>query len=146
MANAGALVSVNPEDILTRYEQGEMIPEQAKSLGVTHQAIYRFLLAKAPDKWREYQTARVMHEYEMAKKRCEEAPDALALARAREGLRAAQWELERLCRRLYGQDQPPASGNAVQININLRSADATTHRSNGQITVDGNTLEAQVTE
>ena len=50
----------------------------------------------------------------------ETASDALSLARARERVRAAQWELERTCRRIYGQDQPPAGVNAVQININLR--------------------------
>ena len=49
---------------------------------------------------------------------------ALTLARLRAceaQLRAAQWDLERVCRRIYGQDAPPAGSAAVQININLRN-------------------------
>ena len=53
------------------------------------------------------------------------ATNALDITRARERLRAAQWDLERVCRRIYGQDAPPAGVNAVQININLRSERAT---------------------
>ena len=56
------------------------------------------------------------------------AQTPLDLTRAREQLRSAQWDLERVCRRIYGQDQPPAGMNAVQININLRGDAATTHR------------------
>jgi hypothetical protein len=44
----------------------------------------------------------------------------LSLSRARERLKAAQWDLERVCRRIYGQDAPPQGVNAVQININLK--------------------------
>ena len=45
---------------------------------------------------------------------------------ARERLKAAQWELERLCRRLYGQDSVPADRlPAVRININLAAQQTT---------------------
>src|SRR6185437_16900705 len=55
------------------------------------------------------------------------------LTHAREVLRAAdteldhqKWLLERLIKRIYGQDAPPQGVNAVQININLkRGADQT---------------------
>jgi hypothetical protein len=47
----------------------------------------------------------------------EEAPDALSLARAREKVRSAQWELERLLRRLYGQDRE------INVNVNLDLGD-----------------------
>jgi hypothetical protein len=39
-------------------------------------------------------------------------------------LRSAQWDLERVCRRIYGQDVAQVS-QAVQININLRREHAT---------------------
>jgi hypothetical protein len=125
MAEAGALVAVEPLTILARYEQGEMIKDVAKSLGVSDKAVYRLLVNKAPDQWRDYQTAHAIKALEDATQKLETAADALELARAREQVRSAQWQLERLCRRLYGQDAPPASTQAVQININLRGSSAT---------------------
>lgn len=43
----------------------------------------------------------------------------LSLAHARERLRAAQWDLERVCKRIYGQDQLPSSVVPIQINIGI---------------------------
>ena len=40
---------------------------------------------------------------------------------ARERLKSAQWDLERVCRRIYGQDAP-AAGGRVSINISLDAA------------------------
>ena len=54
------------------------------------------------------------------------------LARARESLRSAQWDLERVCRRIYGQDAPPNAAQAVQININLRAHAAAIRRRMGE--------------
>jgi hypothetical protein len=52
------------------------------------------------------------------------AANPLDLARAREQLRGAQWDLERVCRRIYGQDVAQVA-QAVQVNINLRRESAT---------------------
>lgn len=158
---------------LELYDEGIEIEESAEQLGVPARTIHRWLASNSPDEWKQAQQGRAQADYEKARKRRQEAANVLEslkqtltdegvveaqdkqwrLAHAREVLRAAdteldhqKWLLERLIRKLYGQDAPVGSGNAVQININLRSADATTHRSNEQITVDGNTLEAQVTE
>ena len=53
------------------------------------------------------------------------------LAHAREVLRAAdteldhqKWLLERLIKRIYGQDQPANSGQAIHINIDFGAASA----------------------
>ena len=67
----------------------------------------------------------IRDEIEQAEKDMNEAPDALAVTRAREQLANARWMLERLQRSIYGQDLPAGAGNAVQININLRGAAAT---------------------
>ena len=49
----------------------------------------------------------------------------LSLSRARERLKAAQWDLERICRRIYGQDQAVDASGKVSININLGQSGAT---------------------
>ena len=89
--------------------------------------IYRKLLRECPEEWKEHQAARAIRILEEARDDMEnvsKTPDALSLARARERLRSAQWELERTCRRIYGTDVP-ASVAAVQVNINLRRENAT---------------------
>lgn len=89
---------------------------------------YALLLREHEAEWKEAQKARAMARLERAQHELKTAPDALSLARAREEVRAAQWELERLLRRLYGQDAPQQA-QAVQININLR-------RTNGELSTE----------
>ena len=68
------------------------------------------------------QVIKAMKRKEDAEDLMERADNALDLTRAREQLRSAQWDLERVCRRIYGQDAPPNAGAGVNININLRRA------------------------
>lgn len=119
------LRNVKPEDVLERYLAGENSPEIAKSLGVTKQALSFWLLNKAENEWKSAQLVRALERKDKAELLMESADNALDLARAREQLKSAQWDLERVCRRIYGQDQPPAGAGAVQININLRGEAAT---------------------
>ena len=108
------------EAILAHYENGASIYELASKLGVNNATLYRNLKKHKRDDWIDVTTARYEAEIESAEKDLKEAPDAIPVTRARERLAAARWKLERLDRRNYGQDQPVGSGNAVQININLR--------------------------
>jgi transposase len=135
------------------YEEGREIEDAAKELGVPSRTLYRWLTTNAVDRWHEAQKGRALADYESARKRrdqarttledlkqtleTEEVKDAAErnwrLAHAREVLRAAdteldhqKWLLERLIKRIYGQDAGSNAGSAVQININLR-------RSNGDI-------------
>jgi hypothetical protein len=111
-------------EALNRYEQGELMVDIALSIGLKGaEQIYRLLIAEVPDEWKSYQAARALRRLEDATRQLENAPDALSLARAREQTKAAQWELERLLRRIYGQDVPANLAQAVQININLRGAE-----------------------
>lgn len=114
------LGDAEPLTILRRYLSDESTKDIAASYGVTRQALGQFLLKHAEQDWKDAQVARALARKEQAEDMIESAGDALSLARARELLRAAQWDLERVCRRIYGQDGPPAGVNAVQININLR--------------------------
>ena len=121
MAQAGALATVDIPTILARYHQ-EPISQIAKSLGVSDVAIYLHVLKHNPEGWKDHQAAKALHELEQADRTLQEAPDALSLGRGREALRSAQWKLERVLKRIYGQDTVPTSSVPVQITINLRSA------------------------
>ena len=116
------LKDVDPKTILQRYLSDESTKDIALSYGVTSQALSGFLLRTAEQEWKNAQVARAIARKEAAEDQLDSNKplDALGIARARERLRAAQWDLERVCRRIYGQDAPPAGVNAVQININLR--------------------------
>lgn len=91
----------------------------APEFGISDVTAYALLLRDHQEEWKEAQRARALARLDRAQNQLKTAPDALSLARAREEVRAAQWELERLLRRLYGQDAPQVQ-QAVQININLR--------------------------
>jgi len=106
--------------ILSHYENGTSIYAIAEQLGVDNATIYRQLIKHRLEDWKEVRSARYHSLIEEAEKNMKEATDPLAVTRAREQLANARWMLERLQRKIYGQDQAAAGVNAVQININLR--------------------------
>lgn len=96
--------------MLERHEDGETIPQIARSFKISHQAAYKLLLTHCPLEWKASQIAKAMHAHECAKSEIErlkkskgDARAQVALACAREQLRSAQWELERLFADFYGQ-------------------------------------------
>ena len=120
------LKDIDPKDVLRRYLSDETGAQIAASLGVTRAALSLHMLKHAESEWKDAQVVKAMKRKEDAEDLLETATNALDLTRARELLRSAQWDLERVCRRIYGQDAPPQGVNAVQININLkRGADQT---------------------
>lgn len=123
------LASIESSNILARYHT-ETVADIAQSLGVSDVAVYLKLLKDKPDEWKEHQAAKALADYELAEKQMKEAPDPLSLSRARELVRSMQWKLERVCRRIYGQDQPPAGAAQVAIQINLRRSGATDQHEN----------------
>jgi hypothetical protein len=81
--------------------------------------------AEVEDEWREIQAARAEAALIRAEDGLETASDAIAVARTREQIKAAQWRLERLKRRLYGQDHHRTSlPVAIQINIGRSDQEA----------------------
>jgi hypothetical protein len=104
---------------LQSYGEGESIYRIANGLGVEHTTLYRQLIKHRETDWRDAKVSRALAELESAEDELKTASDALALSRARERCRAAQWQLERLMRRIYGQEQAQSVAS-VQININLR--------------------------
>jgi len=135
MASLPALRDADPKTILQRYLSDESTKDIAASYGITRQALGQFLLKHAEEEWKDAQVARALARKEQAEDEIERAGDALSLARARELLKAAQWDLERVCRRIYGQDAPTAA-QAVQVIINLRREGATNAPHNEVVEVD----------
>lgn len=130
---------VDPKVVLDRYLGGETGPQIAQSLGVTKQALSHWLCNVAEQEWKSAQFVKAYNRKEQADDLIETADNPLDLARAREMLRSAQWDLERVCRRIYGQDAPPASA-AVAININLRTQSGHT---NSQV-IDAEVIAADI--
>lgn len=111
------------DQAIERYGAGESVYKIAAELGVEHTTLYRHLVKEREDEWRDAKISRALAELEEAEEELKTGRDGLALTRARERCRAAQWHLERLMRRIYGQDSGLAKAQAVQININLRAAE-----------------------
>jgi hypothetical protein len=119
-------------DVLTRVLGEESTKDIAASYGVTRSALNQWLLANAETDWKTVQIIR-------AHKRKEEAEDeferislkiegadkeerdrlTLALSLARERLKSAQWDLERVCKRIYGQDVQADQLGRVSITLNI---------------------------
>lgn len=129
------LKNADPKAILDRYLQGETGPQIAQSFGVTKAALSYFLIKHAEDEWKSAQLIKALERKDNAETLMETADTALDLARARELLKAAQWDLERVHRRLFGQDQQASSTERVRISINVggRSQGATIDASTGQV-------------
>jgi hypothetical protein len=115
-------------DVLTRVLAEESTKDIAASYGVTRSALNQWLLANAEEDWKTVQVIRAHKRKEEAQDEIDTATDALSLARAREKLKAAQWDLERVCRRIYGQDVTPDQLGRVSITLNIGGDNATTHR------------------
>jgi hypothetical protein len=130
------------DDVLTRYEKGEQLPDIAKSIGMSERTLYRRLL-EDQDRWKAAQQAQAAQRYDFAKAMHAQALSdlnelrqqldsegitdgserkwRLAHVTAKEqawdrSVRSAQWELERLLKRLYGTDQQ-VSASHVTINL-----------------------------
>jgi len=129
----------DPNEVLNRYLQEETLTEIAESYGVTRSGLNYWLLKYAEDHWKDAQLIRALKRKEEAETELDIASDTLTLARARERLKAAQWDLEKVCRRIYGSDVPADLSSRVRITINVAPQE-----SNPQVTIDGET--GQVTD
>lgn len=127
-----ALRETDPKAILARYLSDESTKDIAASFGVTRQALGKYLLAAAETEWKEAQVARAIGRKESAEDELDQISAkiagadreererlALTVSLARERLKAAQWDLERVCRRIYGQDVTPDQLGRVSITLNI---------------------------
>ncbi len=101
----GRLANLNPQAILERYIGGETGTQIAQSLNVTRQALSWWMRVNTEEIWKQAQIVQAIELKDRAQEALALASDALALARAREELRSAQWDLERVYHRIYGAKQ-----------------------------------------
>lgn len=113
----GKLTEANPDDVIKRYLNGETSKQIAASYAVTRQGLGFYLRQHAPEPWKEAQIIVAIERKERAEDEIEVCDDALSLARAREGLRSAQWELERVFSRVYGPKQELAVTMDVRVQV-----------------------------
>lgn len=113
------------QSLIDRYLDGTSMQDLATEHGVTRPRLYQILLAKAPEDWRQAQVAHAVERLEEAKRGIDAATDALMLARARESARIAEWELERLLHRLYGQKQELTGKDGGPIQVQVMRVGAT---------------------
>ena len=133
------LKNLDPKEVLNRYLAEETTDEIAKAYGVTRAALSYFMLKHAESEWRDAQLTKALQRKEKAEDLMDKADNALDLTRAREQLRSAQWELERVCRRIYGQDVTPDQLGRVSITLNIGGGNATIAPHNGgTYDTDGN--------
>jgi hypothetical protein len=116
------------QTVLQRALNGERQSDIAQSIGIHQTALSQALLKYCEDEWKDVQVARAWANLEDAEQNLEIAADMLAIARARERLKSAQWQLERLHRRLFGQEQTNQAGQGtININIGIKRDTAVSH-------------------
>ena len=119
--NYGNLRGVDPKDVIKCYLADRLISEIATDYKVSRSALNQYLLRHAEEDWKEAQVARAITRKDAAEEAIDAASDPLALAKARESLKAAQWDLERTCRRIYGEERMQSETITPILNITIAS-------------------------
>jgi transposase-like protein len=123
-------------EVLQAYQQGEEVADLAPEYGVSDVTLYALLLRDHEGEWKQAQESRALANKARANKdlqdlreqlwQAEKAHDALSLARIREQVKLAEiqakraeWELERVMKRIYGSDVPQDGAGRVSITLNI---------------------------
>jgi hypothetical protein len=114
MGGLNPLAKADPKKVLLRYLADESTLDIAKSYGVTRSALNKWLRNVAEEEWLEAQCSRAIARKEKAEDALEAATNSTEIARAEKVLKGAQWELEKVNRRIYGQE-------TMNINLNLNA-------------------------
>jgi transposase-like protein len=113
------------KEVLARYEAGETIREVCKDYGVSHVTLYKRIIEDQEEYWKSLQVATSLARKEEAERELDTAPDMVTVARCTQRLKAAQWDLERVCRRIYGQEPAAVLGaGVINITIGINRGDA----------------------
>jgi hypothetical protein len=128
-------------EVLQAYQQGEEVADLAPNYGVSDVTLYALLVRDHEEQWKQAQVSRALAKRSRTTKDLEELRaqlrdknqegtetphDALSLARIKEQVKLAEiqakraeWELERVYRRVYGQDVPADASGRVSITLNI---------------------------
>ena len=107
--------TLDPREVLERYLSEPRTSQIAESYGVTRSNLVRWLREVVPDEWKQVQIVRALIFKEDGNEGLDNADNALMLARAREMVKSAQWELERLDSKNYGAKQEVTVVNEVRL-------------------------------
>jgi transposase len=131
------------QELLAGYAQGDEVAEMAKKYGVSDVTAYALLIRDHEGEWKQAQESRAVVRRDKATKDLQslreqlwkaegsieeqkQPLDLLSLARIREQVKLAEiqakraeWELERVFKRIYGQDAGPAAGSGLHISLNF---------------------------
>ena len=115
----GGLANFSTQDVIKRLIAGESTKDIAASAGVTRQGLAWWMRRRSEEDWRQALIVRALERKEQADEDLDAARDPLGLARAREQLRSAQWDLERLLTKLFGvkQEVTGKDGGPLQVQI-----------------------------
>ena len=133
--NYGNLRGVDPKEVIERYLDDRLISEIATDYKVSRSALNQYLLRHAEEDWKEAQVARAITRKDAAEEAIDAALDPLALAKARESLKAAQWDLERTCRRIYGEEREHGETITPILNITIANSEGSEQPRSIQVSV-----------
>lgn len=103
--------------VLERLRNGERPVDVAKDLGVSHVALYAFLLRNSPEEWKAISAGKALARIEQAEVDMDAATDQTQISKARESHRMGAWAAERVARSIYGETKNGAGDITVQVLI-----------------------------
>ena len=109
--------TLDPREVLERYLAEPKTSQIAESYGVTRANLVRWLRQVCPDEWKQVQIVRALVYKEDGNEGLDAAENALLLARAREMVKSAQWELERLDHQNYGVKQEVSITADIRVQV-----------------------------
>ena len=113
---------LDPNQVLQDYLTESTTSQISQRYGISRKAMVKWLRTVAPDEWKKVQVVRALCRKEESDDGLEAACDALSLARAREMLRSAQWDLERLDAPTFGQQTHVTVDISTDLGERLRRA------------------------
>ena len=139
---------LDPDEVLAEYLAAHTTSSIAARYGLSRKALVGWLREQRPEQWKRVQVLRALIRKEDGDEQIETAPDALSLARARELLKSAQFDLERLDPNTWGQKQEinTVIDHRVIIEHSLGESALTLFESMRGITVDQPALDKPETE
>jgi hypothetical protein len=117
------LANIDPADVLDRLYSGDKVKDVAAHYGVSHAAMYAYLMRACPEQWLAISTGKSLERLENAEADMDSADDQLTVSKARESHRMGAWTLERVARAFFG-DTKNQAGVTVNVVID-RSAGET---------------------
>ena len=122
--NAGkplAALNGDVESIIAMFESGDTALQIAGKLGITHVALYKWLLRNCPEEWQAISAAKQLVKLDEceavwdSKYSGDARADGVTVSRTREKMKQAQWHLERANRKLFGDE-----GKSLNIQVNTQ--------------------------